>query len=252
MNISTRMPQRGLSGHRGGVNNTHPENTLVALKEGLHLRVHQIEFDTRVTKDGHVVLMHDPTVNRTTDGEGNVCDLTLSEIRSLDAGGWKDVRYSGERVPTLREALSLMPSNIWVNIHVKEGAEMVAREILHQRRTHQAFLAVNASGAQAAKNISSDILICNMERYDGDVPRYIAKTIEQGHAFIQLVYKHGIDWPQELQQLKAAGVRINFFRTNEPGELATLYDMGIDFPLVDDLPPMMAAAQALNIGLIPR
>ncbi|HDI31391.1 MAG TPA: glycerophosphodiester phosphodiesterase, partial [Thermofilum sp.] len=84
-------------GHRG-MRFVEPENTLRAIERALRCGVDAVEVDVRMTKDGRLVLMHDETVDRTTDGEGRVRDLTFNEIRRLDAG-------KGERVPTLEEVL---------------------------------------------------------------------------------------------------------------------------------------------------
>jgi glycerophosphoryl diester phosphodiesterase len=76
-----------------------------------------IEFDVALTQDGKLVLMHDVTVDRTTDGSGAVADLTLAQLKALDAGSWKDSKFARERIPTLDEALSIMPENVWLNVH---------------------------------------------------------------------------------------------------------------------------------------
>lgn len=243
------MPQRGISAHRGA-SATHPENTLTAFREAIRLGVHQVEFDVKMTKDGHLVLMHDTTVNRTTNGAGPVSQLTLGEIRALDAGSRKGSRFAGERVPTLEETLAMMPINVWLNVHTPDNsalAEAATRQIVRQGRTHQAFLATGHRGAEAARRIRADVLICNMERQGADVPRYAAETVAHGDAFIQMLSRQGIAWPDEIRRLKAAKVRINYFNASKPASLATLYAAGVDFPLVDDVGPMMDAAQQLGI-----
>lgn len=93
----TVIAHRGLA---GGL----PENTLAAYRGAIALGVDAIEIDLRVTADGHVVVMHDDTVDRTTDGHGRVADLTLAEIKALDAGQ----QFSGERVPTYRDVLEVL------------------------------------------------------------------------------------------------------------------------------------------------
>jgi len=114
------LPERGICAHRGAME-THPENTISAFKEAIRLGAHMIEFDVRMTKDGKLVIMHDKSVNRTTNGSGLVSDLTYDEIKKLDAGRWKSEMFKGERIPTLKETLQVMPHNIWLNIHLKEG-----------------------------------------------------------------------------------------------------------------------------------
>lgn len=98
-------------GHRGAAGHA-PENTVESLRRAVELGARTVEFDLRVSADGHVVVMHDDTVDRTTDGSGRVSRHTLEELRRLDAGhGWpaEDGSYpyrgKGLRVPTLEEAL---------------------------------------------------------------------------------------------------------------------------------------------------
>ena len=240
------MPRRGICAHRGA-SKSHPENTLAAFREAIRLGVHQIEFDVNMTKDGHLVLMHDLTVDRTTDGSGRVADLTLSQIKGLDAGRWKGAQFAGEKIPTLAEALEVMPPDIWLNIHLKDSGELgaaVAREIVSRKRTHQAFLACGHSAAEAARRVEPKILICNMER-QGTSTQYVDDTLARGCQFIQLL--RGTASPQDAKRLKDGGVKVNYCCTNDPTELKGLYAAGVEFPLVDDVATMMQAAEALGI-----
>jgi glycerophosphoryl diester phosphodiesterase len=86
----------------------HPENTLAAFRHSVSAGFPAIEVDLRTTADGHIVIMHDETVDRTTDGTGEVGRMTLAEIRSLDAGRHAGPRFAGERVPTYPEALQAL------------------------------------------------------------------------------------------------------------------------------------------------
>lgn len=92
--------------HRGLLRHA-PENTLANFRACLELRL-GFEFDVRRTKDGQLVCIHDDTVDRTTDGRGTVTEMTLAEIRQLDAGSWFDRRFAGERVPTVEEVMKLV------------------------------------------------------------------------------------------------------------------------------------------------
>ncbi len=107
-------------GHRGTVH-LAPENTLAAFRKAIELGLDLIEIDVRETRDGHLVIMHDATVDRTTDGKGRVSDLTLEEIKRLDAGSWFSPKFAGERVPTLDEALSVMEGRALPDIDFKAG-----------------------------------------------------------------------------------------------------------------------------------
>ncbi|HEY4721683.1 MAG TPA: glycerophosphodiester phosphodiesterase family protein, partial [Anaerolineae bacterium] len=83
-------------GHRGA-SAAAPENTLAAFNLAVLLGADAVELDAKLSKDDVPVVMHDPTVDRTTDGRGRVADLTLADLKKLDAGSWKDAKYTGER-----------------------------------------------------------------------------------------------------------------------------------------------------------
>lgn len=94
-------------GHRGGSSYNYPENTLISLEQGFIEDIFAAEVDVRFTADSALVLMHDSYIDRTTNGIGDVKNLTLDYLKTLDAGSWKDSRYAGTPVPTLKEALLL-------------------------------------------------------------------------------------------------------------------------------------------------
>ncbi|QJW99916.1 glycerophosphodiester phosphodiesterase [Frigoriglobus tundricola] len=107
--------------HRGA-NRYAPENTLPAITTAAALGADYVEIDIRTTKDGKFVVMHDSTVNRTTDGKGRVRDLTLEEVRKLDAGAWFGKPFAGTRVPTLDEALTALGDTASVYLDAKDIA----------------------------------------------------------------------------------------------------------------------------------
>lgn len=107
-------------GHRGAPSHA-PENTLASHDAAIALGARVVEFDVRYTKDGHFVVIHDSTVNRTTNGRGRVSKMTLAEIKALDAGSWKGQQFSGMSVPTLREALRNIKGRAAVDIDFKGG-----------------------------------------------------------------------------------------------------------------------------------
>lgn len=113
--------------HRG-FSGKAPENTLVAIEQAIELGADMVEVDVTLTADGHVVVIHDETLDRTTNGRGPVLETSLEAIRSLDAGAWFDARFAGEKVPTLSEVLELTRDRILLNVEIKheavgEGAE---------------------------------------------------------------------------------------------------------------------------------
>ena len=243
-----QMPTRGICAHRGA-SDTHPENTITAFREAIRLGAQMIEFDVATTKDGKLVLMHDRTIDRTTNGSGRPEEWLLVDLKKLDAGSWKNSRFEGEQIPTLGEALDFMPRNIWLNVHLKGGvnlAEKTARIIASKNRLHQAFLACGASAATAARATEPRIKICNMER-QANTLQYVNETIQSGCEFIQLLGGEGVD-PIHTKRLRDHGIKVNYCCTNDPATLGRLFADGIEFPLVDWVGEMLKVADKHGIA----
>jgi glycerophosphoryl diester phosphodiesterase len=243
------LPERGICAHRGA-SGTHPENTVPAYEEAVRLGAHMVELDLALTRDGEIVLMHDATVDRTTNGKGRVLDFTLAELKRLDAGAWKHPRFAGTRVPTLAEALAVLPRNIWINLDTKADARFgadpaavvrkVAELIVATGREHQTFLAARSEAAAIARAVQPRIQICSMDRTK-DPADYVRDTIARRVGFIQL--RDGAKdprFPEWITALKAAGVRINYFYANDPAEVGRLLAAGVDFVLVDEVATVLA------------
>ncbi len=107
--------------HRGA-SDYAPENTMAAFRKAVELDADYIELDVQLSRDGRLVVMHDRTVNRTTDGSGPVRSLTFQELRALDAGSWFGASYRGERIPSLEEVLDAFAGKIGLIIELKQPA----------------------------------------------------------------------------------------------------------------------------------
>lgn len=108
-------------GHRGS-KGTAPENTIVSFQQALRTGCDGIELDVHLSKDGIPVVIHDETVDRTTDGEGLVASFTVKQLKELDAGSWYKSAYQGARIPTLEEVLLLLKTEQFsgvLNIELK-------------------------------------------------------------------------------------------------------------------------------------
>jgi glycerophosphoryl diester phosphodiesterase len=111
----------------------HPENTMPAFAEAVRVKANFIEVDVRTTADGKLVLMHDGTVDRTTNGHGEVAKMTFDEIRALDAGMRKGPEFGGTRVPTFDEVLDYARGKINIYVDVKQVA---AKELVDHIADH--------------------------------------------------------------------------------------------------------------------
>lgn len=115
------MNQTKIIAHRGS-KGTHPENTLEAIEEAVRVGSDGIEIDVHLSLDKEIIVIHDETVDRTTDGNGKVQDLTLMELKNLDAGNWFAPEYSNCRIPTLKEVFYFLEEIDYkglVNIELK-------------------------------------------------------------------------------------------------------------------------------------
>jgi glycerophosphoryl diester phosphodiesterase len=139
MNPAWGFPR--ILGHRGG-GTLAPENTLAALRTASRYGFQGVEFDAKLTRDGVAILMHDDTLERTTNATGPVAQADWATLQRVDAGGWRDRRFAGEPIPTLEAALRLCHDlRLWANVEIKpcpgreeETGAVVAREVLRHWR----------------------------------------------------------------------------------------------------------------------
>jgi glycerophosphoryl diester phosphodiesterase len=109
-------------GHRGAAAHA-PENTLASLRKAAALGASWVEFDVRLTRDGGLVVIHDETVDRTTGGRGRVLDLSVADLRELDAGAWFGAAFVGQRVPSLEDAIAVLEQlGLGANVEIKTSA----------------------------------------------------------------------------------------------------------------------------------
>ncbi|MEP1151367.1 MAG: glycerophosphodiester phosphodiesterase family protein [Balneola sp.] len=109
------IAHRGASGY-------YPENTMSAFKAAIEMKADMIELDVLLSKDNVPIVFHDEKLDKKTNGEGSVQNLTLSELQKLDAGSWFDKKFEGEKIPTLREVLEYCRNKILVNVEIKTEA----------------------------------------------------------------------------------------------------------------------------------
>jgi glycerophosphoryl diester phosphodiesterase len=229
--VSTRA-----SAHRGD-SKAAPENTIAAIESAVRKGAHQIEFDVKFTADRHLVLMHDTTVNRTTNGQGRVADLSFAQIRALDAGSWFSPRFAGVRVPAFEEALAAIPPGIVCNIHLSDTpllAEAVTRVIVEMGRLADCVLATTPAQAAEARRIAPSIRYCNMSGQRADNLAYAESTLKAKADFIQL--RGSLDTVAEaVTRLHRGGVKVNYFSAQDEASIARLIDARVDYILTDDL-----------------
>lgn len=118
--LFTSRPHPLVVAHRGA-SRAAPENTLAAFREALDRGADAVELDVQRTSDGHLIIVHDATLERTTDGRGLVARHSLAALKKLDAGRWFNERFAGERLPTLEEAAAAIDKRAGLFVEIKQG-----------------------------------------------------------------------------------------------------------------------------------
>ncbi len=116
--------------HRGASGEA-PENTIASFEKAIAQGAEIIETDARLSEDKEIILIHDETVERTTDGRGKVSELTLKELKSLDAGSWFGKKFSGERIPTLEETTEVVKGKVKLDIELKGKDPLLPKKVIN-------------------------------------------------------------------------------------------------------------------------
>ena len=217
--------------HRGASGN-YPENTLLAFQKALEIGVAEIEFDLRMTLDGHLVVMHDATVDRTTDGTGATGELTLAEIKALDAGAVFGERFQGERVPTWEETLDLVQGKVRLNVHLKEGGNpdgdyerKVAKALHAYRMADDSTLACNDESVGIFAEIDPR-LACRIFPNGRSPEEYIRSSVEMELRTTQP--GRGMTTPEFVQKAHESGLGVHVFYADTLEDMRAYIGMGVD------------------------
>ncbi|GAB6990567.1 glycerophosphodiester phosphodiesterase [Paenibacillus pini] len=222
-----------------------PENTLAAFIRSLELGATGIETDVQLTKDGELVLIHDETLMRTTDGQGWVKNTTLEEIRTLDAGSWYDPSFKGQRVPTLDELFELVKErNIIINVELKNGA------VIYEGLEEKVIERIRAYG------LSEQVILSSFNHYSLALCKQIAPDIQTGILYMEGLYEpweyartlradalhayHFAVYPEFVASAKGHGMVYHPFTVNDPEEMQRLIQAGVA-GIITDYPDRLAA-----------
>ena len=141
--------------HRGESFN-FPENTMGAFKEAVRLGTDRIELDVNITADGVLVIMHDDTLDRTTNGTGKVTETKYAVIEKLEAGSWKDAKFKNEKIPILEDVFEFAKkNNVMLNLDLKEEATAIPMAKLAQKMDMIDHIIITGKIPQSVKDIRS-------------------------------------------------------------------------------------------------
>lgn len=216
--------------HRGA-SGTFPENTVPAFEQAAALGCEMVEFDVRATKDGALVILHDPSVDRTTDGAGQIWELSFAAVRELDASAGYE-QFLGVQIPTLQEVLDCLPDSMQLNIHVYPGPDdgaalvsQVCREIQSRDLYGAAFIA------------GSDDIMQRVIAEDPKVRRCLLGSQNRADTYAQLASDLGCTNSQPLNKITTRafcdqahqlGLTVHPFYADDEAEMARLIECGVD------------------------
>ncbi|MBL8212053.1 MAG: hypothetical protein JNK87_15155 [Bryobacterales bacterium] len=228
--------------HRGD-SELFPENTIPAIASAVQKRAPQIEFDVKHSRDRQLVILHDRTLQRTSNGSGDVSAFTLEELLRLDFGTWFGPRFARTPIPTLRDVVGAVPPDLLMNVHLDASdlsvAVAAARQIAKLGRMENALFAATVEQAAEIRKVFSRARICNMSRQGGNLEAYVDSTIAMQAEFIQIRDAAGGGIPpglaRTIAKLHAAGVKVNYFGANDETKMRALAATGVDYILTDKL-----------------
>ena len=232
-------PFLDVHGHRGAAG-LAPENTLASFRKAMALGVDALEMDLHITRDGEVVVIHDETLDRTTDSRGSIADLTLEEIKRRDAGRKFNPAFQGERIPTLREVIELITasgnSRIRMDLEIKFGkGEEGTPEDFEER-----VLEVLRQAAFVERVNVISFHHPSLTKVKALEPKIRTGVLEGGQQSprdpVGLVRQYRADYysprfrqvtAAEVTALHQAGIPIVPWTVNEEGEMRRLMSLGI-------------------------
>lgn len=229
--------------HRGN-SAVAPQNTLAAFEAAWRAGAGSIEIDIQPTADGHVVVIHDDTVDATTDGQGVVSEMTLDAVRSLDAGSWFAAAYAGQRVPTFDEVLDLMArrpgidlllelKGPWTTEQVRPVTAAIRAADLADRVVGQSFWPESVAAlAEADPGLRRGLLVFQVPD-EGGVDELVRVAADLG---VMTVNPYGpllVQHPDLVDRLHAAGLQVMVWTLNEPEHWAGAVALGVDAVITD-------------------
>lgn len=210
--------------HRGA-SIEFPENTIAAFRRAIELGAPGIEIDVHLSSDGHPVVIHDESVDRTSNGTGRVSDLTLAELQALDAG-------DGERIPTLAETLDVVAGHSKLDIEVKaaDAAAAVLREVAKYPSLEWLISSFrwNALGFVREQDPHAELWVLSWAISDDAIK--VARDLKA--SILNLEYTTVTE--EQVNSLKPEGIGIGAWTVNDPKEAERLRDIGIVAICTDD------------------
>ena len=218
-----------------------PENTLAAYRLAIAAGAPAAECDVSCTQDGQGVLLHDGTVDRTTDGTGPVTELTLAQVKALDAGSWKGEAFRGERIPTLAETLALTRGKLRLVIEVKQPG--IAARVVETIREAEAMddvtlISFSADTCRQLRDLEPTLPVgwltvgCNED--DPDEADTLIRTALAAHCQFLNVAWTGLR-PSLMERARLAGMAVWAWTIDDPAAMRQMAERGVTAITTNDV-----------------
>ena len=235
--------------HRGH-SIAYPENTLEAYRKAIELGVQMIECDVNITRDGKLVMMHDPTLDRTTNGSGRVSESTWADIQGLDAGGKFKPEFAGIKIPSAEETLLLFKeAGIFSCIEVKganaDEENRVALGLVELFIKHNlldtTFMSSYTHDAVHLAQSKCPELMTATERLPDDAPPDPAEALRQAKSFNAPVLQHQYSFldADTVRVLHENNIAVWAWATTDEPSMLSSIDLGVDALMGDDVELMI-------------
>ncbi len=235
-------PYPRLFAHRGG-GALAPENTIAAMRTGFQCGYHAVEFDVKLSADNQAILLHDDTLERTTNGKGLAKALTLAQLQALDAGSLHSHLFEGERIPTLAAtAQFLQQHNMLANVEIKpcngrdaQTGEAVALECVklwYGQAVAPLLSSFSMEALRAARDAAPSLPIGLLIDTEPDAS-LLPIMRELNCVSLHTNQKHINE--DLLSLFKGEGYRVLCYTVNDPVRIAALFALGVDGQFTDNL-----------------
>jgi len=230
-------------GHRGA-RAYAPMNTIPSFELALKQGADGVELDTHLSKDGQLIVLHDFTVDSTTDGKGLAKDLTLKELKVLDAGSSFSPEYAGTRIPTLDEVFEAVGKKLFINVEIKsesqetDGVEQAVADCItrHNLMSSVIVSSFNPLALRRYRAIQPEIPIGYLYEPDYDfsaaMDGFPHEARHPRHDMVDTAY---MDWA------KSHNFRVNTWTVNDPSRAIMLRNLGVD-AIITDKPDLIIEA----------
>jgi glycerophosphoryl diester phosphodiesterase len=241
--MNPSFPSPIIFAHRGASAHA-PENTLASFELAVRQGAPAIEFDVKLSSDRKIVIIHDQTLERTTNGRGSVTSKSLAELRTLDAGSWFSADYQAQKIPTLDEVFEAVGDKVLMNVEltnyatpfdglVEKVAEVIKKHALQKRVIFSSFFFTNLVMARR--------LLPTVPRgqllFEGNSGWW--QRVTAGFMSLDAEHPYTSDVTAEMvERLHAKGRRVHVWTVNDPQDMRRLRALGVDGIFTDD--PLLA------------